>query len=189
MKLRHILTLLSAAALIGLPACGTTSEAEADQSARQGMQAESKDDHSRHAQHKGDRQEMMSEMCPMKVEGTTRQVVKLDDAVAMDFTTTGDVDDLRERAQKMAQAHQRMHAKDAMEGNRKMVHGEMTEDQREMRREMLQTMSSVSVETEEIDSGMRLRFTPEDADQVDEVHEMMERHTDMMGEKGNCPMM
>jgi hypothetical protein len=43
------------------------------------------EEHKKHAEkQQADKQQMMmAKMCPMKVEGTTRQVVKLDGAVAM----------------------------------------------------------------------------------------------------------
>jgi hypothetical protein len=124
------------------------------------------EEHKKHAEkQQADKQQMMmAKMCPMKVEGTTRQIVKLDDAVAMDFTTTGDVEELRQRVQKMPQMHQKMHAEGGM-------------------------MSGVTVTTEKIDAGMRAKFTPKDAAHADKLYQMMQKHSQMMEENGQCPMM
>lgn len=215
MKLRNFTLLISMALLIGLTACSTTDEAEADEPAEQTEQAQNQqqaDDHAAHhpegqqiegqqaeAKQMADKQQMMAKMCPMQVEGTTRQVVKLDDAVAMDFTTTGDVEELRQRVQKMAQMHDKMHAEGGMmhggmhgeQGPMQhgQMHGQMTEEQRQMRQHMMQMMADVTVETEEIESGMRMKFTPKDAPQADKLYQMMQKHTQMMGEQGQCPMM
>jgi hypothetical protein len=217
MKFGNFTLLLSIGLLIGLSACSTSSEAEAEEPTEQAEQAQTQqqtDDHAAHhpkgqqagAQHQGDKQKadkqqmMMAKMCPMKVEGTTRQVVKLDDAVVMDFTTTGDVEELRQRVQKMAQMHEKMHAEGGMmhggmhgeQGQMqhgKMQNGKMTEKQRQMRQQMMQMMSDVTVTTEEIDAGMRMKFTPKDAAQADKLYQMMQKHTQMMQENGQCPMM
>lgn len=205
MKTRIFAAPLMIALLIVLTACSTSSQAEADEPVQTQQQA---DDHAAHhpegrqaeAEQTEDKHQMMAKMCPMQVEGTTRQLVKLDDAVAMEFTTTSDVSELRRRVERMAQMHERMHGEDGhMHGHMhgKMQHGErheemteeMTEEKRQMHRQMMQRMADVTVETEEIEGGMRVKFTPDDAAQVDELHQMMEQHTHMMDEEGHCPMM
>jgi hypothetical protein len=230
MTLRNLLTLFSMTLLVGLTACSTTGEAEADEPAEQTEQAQTQqqtDDHTAHhpeeqqaeSAQMADKQQMMAKMCPMQVEGTTRQVVKLDGAVAMDFTTTGDVDELRQRVPKMAQMHQKMHGEGAMmqggmDGGKGQMqhgqmqhgqmqhgqmqhgqmqhgqmHGQMTEEQRQMRQQMMQMMADVTVDTEEIENGMRMKFTPKDGAQADRMYQMMQKHAQMMGEDGQCPMM
>ena len=209
MKFRTFSAPLMMALLIGLTACSTTgeAEAEADESAQTQQQA---DDHEAHhpegqepdAEPRTDKMEMMAQMCPMQVEGTTRELVELDDAVAMEFTTTGDVDELRRRVEKMAQMHDGMHGEGGRmhrgqrhhhgedgPDQRGRMHGEMTEEKRQMHQQMMQMMSDVTVETEEIDGGMRVKFIPDDAEQVDELYQMMQHHTQMMEEEGRCPMM
>lgn len=210
MKIRNVTLLLSMILLIGLTACSTTGEAEADEQAEQAEQAQTQqqaDEHAAHhpegqqagAEQMADKQQMMAQMCPMQVEGTTRQVVKLDDSVAMDFTTTGDVEELRQRVQKMAQMHEKMHADGGMmhgqmhgqhgQMQHGQMHGQMTEEQRQMRQQMMQMMSDVTVETEEIENGMRMKFTPKDAAQADKMYQMMQKHAQMMEGNGQCPMM
>lgn len=212
MKIRTLMTLISMTFLIGTSACSTTDNAQTNVPAAQVEQTQHSmtDDHVAHhpegqkagADQANDRQQMMTQMCPMQVEGTTRKVVKLDDAVALDFTTTGDVDELRQRVQKMAQMHAKMHSEGGMmhgehgqmddkQGQMQHgeMHGKMTDEQQQKHQQMMQTMSGVTVETVSIDGGMRMMFTPKDAAQVDKLYEMMENHSQMMGEHGQCPMM
>lgn len=213
MTIRNLLVLVSMALLVvGGSACTTTDHAQAGAPAAQieqtqGPMMDAPAAHHPDGQEAGttqanDHQQMMQQMCPMQVEGTTRKIVKLDNAVALDFTTTGDVDELRRRVQKMAQMHEKMHGEGGMMqgqhgqmqgGQGQMMHGEMhgqmTDEQRQMHQQMMQMMSGVTVRTESIDGGMRMVFTPKDATQVDRLYEMMERHSQMMGEYGPCPMM
>ncbi len=197
MKIRGITTLLSVVLLIGLAACTSTSQAEADDHA-----AHHPEDQQDEAEEPADKHKMMEQMCPMKVEDTTRQLVELDDAVAMEFTTTGDVDELRRRVEKMAERHDKMHGGDGQmhhgprhrrgdDGQRRRgrMHDEMSEEQRQMHRQMMQLMSDVTVVTEEIEDGMRVKFIPDDAGQVDDLYQMMEQHIQMMEDQGRCPMM
>lgn len=203
MKLRNLLALMSMTLLLGASACSTTESAQteaASETAQQSqdleMAAEADQAEAAHEMQPRDKHAKMKEICPMQVEGTTRELTKLDDAVAMDFTTTGDVDELRARVEKMSQMHGKMHADsgDMHHGKKmhadggEMKHGEMTEEQREMREQMKQMMSDVTVSTEELDSGMRLKLTPTDAAQVDALYGMMQKRSEAMGEHGQCPM-
>jgi hypothetical protein len=54
---------------------------------------------------------------------------------------------------------------------------------------MMQMMADVTVDTEEIENGMRMKFTPKDGAQADRMYQMMQKHAQMMGEDGQCPMM
>lgn len=58
-----------------------------------------------------------------------------------------------------------------------------------MRQQMMQTMSDVTVTTEEIEAGMRMKLTPKDAAQADKIYQMMQKHAQMMEDNGQCPMM
>jgi hypothetical protein len=49
--------------------------------------------------------------CPVAVPGTSVAVQEADGGVALVFTTTGDVADVRRRAREMARMHNEMHAK------------------------------------------------------------------------------
>ena len=142
-------------------------------------------------------------MCPMQVEGTTRNIVKLDDAVAMDFTTTGDVDEVRSRVAKMASKHNKMHGDDSkmmkgksgkmkghgkgkykgkMKGKDKMNEkGKMAEKHKKMK-----MMDDVTAKASNIEGGARMTLMPEDPEKADKIFKMMKEHA---GKKGQCPMM
>ncbi len=198
MKFHNYTILISMTLLVSLTACSSTKGAEPDtQTHQQALTQQQREDHAAHHplgdqaedQKMTEKQEMMKKMCPMQVEGTTSQVVKLDNAVAMDFTTTGDVAELRQRVQKMAQKREKMHGEGGMKGQQgekgKMMKGQMTEEQKQM----MQMMSDVTVETTQIDGGTRMSFTPKDATKTDSLFQMMQKHSQMMNEKGQCPMM
>ncbi len=200
MKHRNLLTLVLMVFFIGASACSTTGQSQADESTGsvQPVSNPMMDDQQDSAAQGGEKQQKMMQMCPMEVEGTTRQVVKLDDGVALDFTTTGDVEELRNRVQNMAQKHGEMHGEGGMmhgkgHGEGDMMGGEMhakmTDEQRQMRQQMRQMMAGATVGTEQITDGMRMTFTPKDAAQTDELFQMMDEHSEMMGEQGQCPMM
>src|SRR5688500_1574991 len=53
---------------------------------------------------------MMAEMCPMQVPGTTVTAADVEGGVALSFTTTGGVNDLRQRVRGMAEMHNRRNA-------------------------------------------------------------------------------
>ncbi len=207
MKFQDCAALFSMVLLICLSACSTTSDAETQEPTPTQQQADDHDAHHRDDEQTGadsrtDREQMMEQMCPMQVEGTTRELIELDDAVAMEFTTTGDVDELRRRVERIAQRHDMMHREghrmhrgpghrhgEDRPRHRGRMHGEMSEEMRQMHRQMMQMMTDVTVETEEIDGGIRLHFIPDDSEQLDELYQMMQQHTQMMEEQGRCPMM
>ena len=84
MKFHTCAVLISMALLINLTACKTTSDAEVDTQTQQQAQTQQyQEGNEAGAQQMANKQEMMKTMCPMQVEGTTRELVKLDDAVAM----------------------------------------------------------------------------------------------------------
>jgi hypothetical protein len=68
-------------------------------------------------------------MCPMEVPGTTASVADTEDGVAITFTTTGDVAELRQRVHGMAEMHEHMMQGGAMSsggmGSGEMGSGEM----------------------------------------------------------------
>ena len=216
MHLRHhISVLVATTVLVGLTACSTSKEAESGEQAATTQQAQTAqqadeqadeladEQQTEEADTPADKQQMMMQACPMQLEGTTRKLVKLDDAVAMDFTTTGDVDALRQRVEKMGQMHTdggmhgQMHGEKGrmkhgqMHGEKgRMKPGQMTEEQRQRHQQMMQMMSDVTVETEEIEGGMRMKMTPEEPEQVDRLYQMMQQQTQMMEKQGQqCPMM
>ncbi|GEM_PF-2877615 len=137
------------------------------------------------------KREKMAGMCPMQVEGTTRKVVKLDDAVAMDFTTTGDVDEVRSRVAKMASKHNKMHVdgKSMKKGKSgEMKHGGKGKGKGKMaeKHKKMKMMNGVTAKASDIEGGARMTLTPEDPDKADKIFKMMKEHA---GNKGQCPMM
>lgn len=206
MKLSNLLLHMTPVTLLALTACTTTNGTEKEDRAEEaqlqrqvgetpaeGQQAE--------IERVAGRQQMM-QMCPMQVEGTTARVEKLDDAVRVEFETTGEVDELRRRVQKMARMH------NAHRGGAGMVHGRqgkghmmqrgpmrghgMHGESPEMRQRMMRMMAGTTVETEETEGGVRLRMEPEQPEQLDELHQMVQRRAQMMEkmERGEgCPMM
>jgi hypothetical protein len=58
---------------------------------------------------------MMGGMCPMQVLGTTVAAADVEGGAALSFTTsTGDVNDLRQRVHHMAEMHDQMHGQGGM---------------------------------------------------------------------------
>lgn len=218
MKLRTPWILFALIAMFGLTACSTSNQARTDEPVAQAQQDTAENPAANPAANPagdqraaGDRRQRMARLCPMQVEGTTPEAVKLDGAVAIDFKTTGDVAELRQRGQKMAQMHKKMHAEGGMKrggmkhadrGNMKRgehagmqrgkmragQHAQMTPEQRQMRQQMRQMMSNATVESEEIEGGMRMKFTPQDPSQVDELYELVQEHVAVIKERGGCPM-
>lgn len=150
---------------------------------------------------RAERRQKMAQLCPMRVEGTTPEAVKLEGAVAIDFKTTGDVAELRQRGQKMAKMHAKMHNRknekkhSKKHADQKGRHHQMRErhdgkhaEQREMHQQMMQLMSGATVESEAIEGGMRMKFTPSDPAQIDTLYKALQTHVEMVKERGGCPM-
>ncbi|RAL20592.1 hypothetical protein DL240_16300 [Lujinxingia litoralis] len=181
--------------LISLSACSTPGTSGSDEMSTQTQQAQTEVQNAEASPQEG-MENRMEQMCPMQVEGTTREIVRLDNAVAMDFTTTGDVEELRARVARMPEHHAMMHGEDGQmhqghghgEGGQ-MHHEQMSEEHRQMRGEMMEMMAGVTLNSEPIEDGARLTFTPADASQVDALYQMMQNHARMMQQEGQCPMM
>lgn len=201
MKKRFLSGVCSILLLMGLSGCSTPGEPSSDETSAPAEQAQTEGSESEspdaRAEQKDAMGQKMAEMCPMQVEGTTREIVRLDNAVAMDFTTTGDVEELRARVENMPEHLAKMQREGGQmpqghghhgEGGQ-MRHEQMSEEHQEMRRQMMEMMADVTLETEPIEDGMRLTFTPADASQVDALYQMMQSHARMMQQEGQCPMM
>lgn len=211
--LRRTLSILFATSLLlAATACSTSNTAEKDDSPRttqgdlsteDGEKTDSQTDESatkadkKSEKMRTDKAEMkakrekMAGMCPMQVEGTTRNVVKLDDAVAMDFTTTGDVDEVRSRVAKMASKHNKMHVdgKSMKKGKSgEMKHGGKGKGKGKMaeKHKKMKMMDGVTAKASNIEGGARMTLMPEDPEKADKIFKMMKEHA---GKKGQCPMM
>jgi hypothetical protein len=141
----------------------------------------------------------MKGMCPMNVEGTTRSIEKLDGAIAVNFTTTGDVEKLRKRVSKMAKMHNKHSEKHAKKHRKKAEHAKHGKKGKHAKKgkkgehakkghghhKKMKMMANTTAEAEEIDGGMRLKLSSDDADQLEKIHQKMQEH----GGKEGCPMM
>jgi hypothetical protein len=134
----------------------------------QGAQAQQRDHHER-----------KERMCPMIEEGTTvRLEEEEDDAVTVELTTEGDVDQLRSWAERVAQRHNRYQER----GERRFRGGEQQgEGEKKRKGKMIPSRAEV----EEIDRGARLAFTPEDPEQVDELRDRIEHKAQRWADR--CP--
>ena len=188
MTFRNMMMMISMTLLIGASACSTTSSAQSEAPAESAEQTQASTHE--HAEHKLEgkpaeadptkESHSMAEICPMHVEGTTRDLVQLDGAVAMDFKTTGDLDELRARVQKVAHLHGQAGG-DHPQMHHGAMHGEKTQEQKDAHEKVMQLLTDVTVATEEIDGGMRMTFAPKDPAQADALFEAMDAH-------GQCPI-
>lgn len=116
--------------------------------------------------------------CPMQASGTTVTAEDVEGgAAALRFTTTGDVADLRDRLQRMAEMHNR-HARGGMHPMRG-------------RSEMMMSPAMMQAEArvEAVEGGARLVFTPADPDQGDGLRDAVRQRAERMAASGQCPMM
>jgi hypothetical protein len=116
----------------------------------------------------------------MAVEGTTARAEDVDGGVAMAFTTTGDVAELRRRVAHMAEMHGSHPG-----GGHGMMMGEghpggmMGEGMK---------MPPATARSEDIEGGARIVFTPKDPADLAALREQTRRHAEQMA-SGQCPMM
>jgi hypothetical protein len=126
----------------------------------------------------------MEAHCPAKVPGTTVQVVDLERAVALDFTTTGDMAEVRRRAARMAQ----MHGESAMHAG--MMHGGMmgSAGGPGMMHGMMGKPPASSAQVEELPNGARIVLTPKEPRDLEALRAHAHQHA-AHGQQGGCPMM
>jgi hypothetical protein len=166
-------------------------QAEADKDLAEAEEAEGEEA-------EGDRAGMKH--CPMADEDTEVAAENTENGVAMVFTTTGDVDELRERVQWMAQHHGKMkdhgkmkghgkkkgHAK--MEGKKK-GHAKMEGKKKGHAKHgmMAKSMPQATVTAEEVDQGMKLVFSSDDEKAVEKLQKHIGQHVEQV-KAGGCPM-
>jgi hypothetical protein len=126
----------------------------------------------------------MAAHCPANVPGTTVQVVDLEGAVALDFTTTGDAAEVRRRAARMAQ----MHGESAMHAG--MHHGGMMGNTGGpgMHQAMMGKPPASSAQVEELPNGARIVLTPKEPRDLEALRAHAQKHA-AHGQHGSCPMM
>jgi hypothetical protein len=128
----------------------------------------------------------MGDQCPMLLPGTSVQAQDTKDGLAMTFTTTGDVAELRQRAHVMAD-HMNAHA-----GATGMHGGMMGADAGTgmMGGSMMGgTMPAMHAQVEDIDHGARLKMTPADPKKLGDMRDHMKEHAHMMNQTHGCSMM
>lgn len=114
--------------------------------------------------------EMTGMGCPAAVPGTEVSVENTPDGVALSFTSTNDVAEVRRRTRAMAAMHEHM-----MESGGMMEPGEMM-------------MVPSSARAEEIDGGARIVLTPTDPAQLAALRAHVHAHANQMA-SGHCRMM
>ncbi len=118
----------------------------------------------------------MADMCPMEVPGTQVSVADTRDGVAIAFTTSDDVAQLRRRVHGMAAMHEKMMHEEMMSGGGMMGSGDMMK------------MVDSTAQAEDIDAGARIVVTPKDPAQLAELRDHVREHAGRMA-SGHCPMM
>jgi hypothetical protein len=146
-----------------------------------------------------------AEMCPMMVEGTTARARDVEGGVAIVFTTTGDVAELRQRVGRMAMMHNKKHGQPGQSGQMEMhgshhgggpaadegsdsqgMDGSMMGDETKMMCES--KMPPSTARSEEIKGGARLVLTPKDKADLAALRKSVHEHAEKMN-SGQCPMM
>jgi len=132
-------------------------------------------------------------MCPMAVAGTRLTVDDTEAGVAMVFTTTGDVADLRARVRRMAEMHARMSGMmgGGMHGGMKDggMHGGMKDGgMHGGKGGGMMGMVPSEANAVDIDGGARLELRPRDPNQLAELRAHARTHAQQMA-SGQCPMM
>jgi hypothetical protein len=135
----------------------------------------------------------MEGMCPMQVEGTSVAAEDVDGGVALTFTTSSDVAELRRRVARMAQMHGQhgmgMHARAGADHGH--AHGGQRGDAGQHQGGMMpggMMMPAATARSEEVESGARIVLTPQDAADLEKLREHARHMTQRMS-SGQCPMM
>jgi len=126
----------------------------------------------------------MAEKCPMEVPGTQVSVADTPDGVAVVFTTSGDVAQLRHRVQGMAAMHGKMSGEGMAGGMMKsdgMGSGGM------MGSDHMKKMVASTARSEDVEGGARIVLTPQDPAQLPELRAHAREHAGHMA-SGHCPM-
>lgn len=128
----------------------------------------------------------IGDQCPMFVAGTTVQANDTSDGMAMTFTTTGDVAELRRRVHLMAN-HMNAHSSGA--GGGTGMHGMGMGSDGGMGMMGGGMMLATHAQVEDVDHGARLKMTPADPAKLSEMRQHMKQHSQMMNQSRGCSMM
>lgn len=113
----------------------------------------------------------------MQVPGTQVSAEDTNDGVAMVFTTTGDVSELRQRVHHMAEMH------DQMSGNN--AAGMDADGDRH--KHMMANVVPSTANAQDIDRGARITLTPKDPSKLADLRAHAREHAARMA-NGQCPM-
>ena len=122
----------------------------------------------------------------MRVPNSTVSVSDTSGGVAVAFTTTGDVTELRRRVRHMAEMHSRHHAGARMGGRRGAGAGEHPMGPGRMMGQQMMIASTSAFE--EIEGGARIVLTPSDPSGLEALRAQVRAHAERMS-RGECPMM
>ena len=114
--------------------------------------------------------------CPMALEGTQVKEQDVPGGAALDFTTTGDIEELRRRVHHMPAMHEKM----------KPGHHGMMPGMGEAHAGPAMRQSTVHVEN--LRNGARLILTPHSQAQLETLRSEVRDHAQAMA-SGKCPMM
>lgn len=174
--------------VVAASGCSTASGAEADEQADE-EQVLGERERRPPMDRPMSREEMM-QACPMQLDGASMSMELLDGAVAIDFTTEEDVEELRGRVESMVERHnQRMEEGPSMHRGEGRMHRGEDDDHRRMHTEMMSMMADAEAETEEINRGMRMRLVPEDPEDAQELYDAMQQRMQEGRQQSSCPMM
>lgn len=117
----------------------------------------------------------MSVMCPMPVAGTTVVATEVDGGMALVFTTTGDVGEVRQRVRRMAERHNDHPA-------RKTDRSQQAKDQGGFAHEPMPASVATAVDVEH---GAQLTLVPEAPAELPALREHARQHADRI-QRGDC---
>jgi hypothetical protein len=140
----------------------------------------------------------MEDGCPLEVAGTAVRATDVDGGAALDFTTTGDVAEVRKRVAHMAQMHANMAgggmmgSGGAMQGHGMMGGGMMGSGGAMQGHGMMgggmMGMPPADVRVEDLPQGARLTFTPQEPKDLEALRRHLSEHASH-AHPGSCPMM
>ena len=129
------------------------------------------------------------ETCAMTARGTTVDAVDVPDGVAIRFTTSGDVAELRRHVHHMAEMHEHMagmHEHKMANDHEHNAAGQApASDSHSGSAHMMMVPSTAS--TEDIDGGAQLVLMPRQADQLEALRQHAHMHAASMADD-MCPM-
>lgn len=140
---------------------------------------------------------MMADTCPMKVPGTTVTSMDVEGGVALTFITkTGDVAELRQRVQRVAEMHNNNDTSGEMKmggqgrdgADTKRGHGAGAARGREGGDHGGMMMPAVTASVENVNGGARLVLRPKNSAQLEALRSHARMRADRMTQ-GECPMM